>query len=52
MPDIYGSFAVFRLLIQMGKPASNSMEKCTAKYCTLWKAKEQIVPCFRGDSGA
>jgi hypothetical protein len=28
--DFYGLFEVFHLRIQMGKPASNSQEKCTA----------------------
>ena len=27
----------------MGKLASNYLEKCTAKYCTLAKAQEQLV---------
>ena len=32
----------------MGKPTSNFLEKCNARSCTLAKASEQIVPCFRG----
>ena len=33
----------------MGKPTSNYLEKCTAQYCTLANAREQIVRCFRGE---
>ena len=36
----------------MGRPTSNYLEKCTAQYCTLAKAQEQIVPCFRDNSVA
>jgi hypothetical protein len=36
----------------MGNLASKYREKCTAWYCTLGKAQEQILPFFRGDSGA
>ena len=32
---------IFRFLLQMGKPAPNCLEKCTARYCTLAKARGQ-----------
>jgi hypothetical protein len=35
-----------------GQTGLKFLEKCTVKYCILAKVQEQIVPCFRGDSGA
>jgi hypothetical protein len=52
MPDFIGWLQLFASWFKMGQLASNYLEKCTAQYCTLAKAQKQIVPCFRGDSGA